>query len=105
MNHCSRTILLYIHIYKDRPTAKPAPQTTDLHLLHSFWFSHDRTQLLDLSLSTAIFVTNGAPSLLHVVGTTKVNWVLILDENHGVTNQHNGQKVASKSGAKVGLDS
>ena len=80
--------------------------------------NHDRTQLLDLLLSTAIFVadgapsplhivfvTNGASSPLHVVGTTEVNWVLILDENHGVTDQHNSQKVASKSGARVGLDS
>ena len=105
--HHSRTILLYIYIYiyKHKPTTKPSPQTTDLHLLHSFWFNHDCTQLLDLLLSTAIFVTDGAPSPLHVVGTTEVNWVLILDENHGVTDQHNGQKVASKSGAKVGLDS
>ena len=88
-------------MYKHRPTA-----------------NHDRTQLLDLLLSIAIFVadeapspshivfvTDGTPSPLHVVGTTKVNWVLILDENHGVTDQHNGQKVASKSGAKVSLDS
>ena len=80
--------------------------------------NHDRTQLFDLLLSTAIFVadgapsplhivfvTNGASSPLHVVGTTEVNWVLILDENHGVTDQHNGQKVVSKRGAKVGLDS
>nr|POE95483.1 hypothetical protein CFP56_01527 [Quercus suber] len=98
--------------------AKPAPQTIDLHLLHSFWFDHDRTLLLDLSLSTAIFVADGAPSPLHVVFVTdgahhhcmlwiltEVNWVLILDENHEVTDQHNGQKVASKSGAKVGLNS
>jgi len=35
----------------------------------------------------------------------EVNWVLILDENHEVTDQHNGQKVASKSGAKVRPDS
>ena len=84
-------------MYKPRPTA-----------------NHDRTQLLDLLLSTTIFVSNeapspphvdGAPSPLHVVGTTKVNWVLILDENHGVTDQHNSQKVVSKRGAKVGLDS
>ena len=88
-------------MYKHRPTA-----------------NHERTQLLDLLLSTAIFVANeapspphvvfvtdGAPSPLHVVGTTKVNCVLILDENHGVTDQHNGQKVVSKRGAKVGLDS
>ena len=88
-------------MYKHRPTA-----------------NHDRTQLLDLLLSTAIFVadgapsplhvvfvTDGAPSPLHVVGTTEVNWVLILDENHGVTDQHNGQKVVSKRGARVGLDS
>ena len=88
-------------MYKHRPTT-----------------NHDHTQLLDLLLSAAIFVvdeapspphvvfvTDGASSPLHVVGTTKVNWVLILDENHGVTNQHNGQKVVSKRGAKVGLDS
>ena len=73
--------------------------------------NHDRTQLFNLLLSTAIFVadeapslphvifvTDGAPSPLHVVGTTEVNWVLILDENHGVTDQHNGQKSCFKEG-------
>ena len=58
-----------------------------------------------MSLLTTIFIADGAPSSLHVVGITEVNWVLILDENHGVTDQHNSQKVASKSGARVGLDS
>ena len=80
--------------------------------------NHDHTQLLDLLLSIAIFVADGAPSPLHVifvtdgalsplhvVGTTEVNWVLILDKNHGATNQHNSQKVVSKRGTKVGLDS
>ena len=67
--------------------------------------NHDRTQLFDLLLSTAIFVADEAPSPLHVVGTTEVNWFLIPDENHGVTDQHNGQIVVSKRGAKVGLDS
>ena len=52
-----------------------------------------------------VFVIDGSPSPLHVAGTIEVNWVLILDENHGVTDQHNGQKVVSKRGAKVGLDS
>jgi len=79
-------------MYKHRPTA-----------------NHDRTQLLDLLLSTAIFVADEAPSLPHVIfvtdGAPSPLWVLILDENHGVTNQHNGQKVVSKRGAKVGLDS
>ena len=50
--------------------AKPTPQTTDLHFLHSFWFNHDCMQLLDLLLSTTIFVADGAPSSLHVVFVT-----------------------------------
>ena len=40
-----------------------------------------------------------------IVDTTEVNWVLILNENHGVTDQHNDQKAASNGGAEVGLDS
>ena len=67
-------------------------------------WSH-RTQLLDLSLSKAIFIANRAPSPLHAMGTAEVNWVLILNENCRVTDQHNCQKVASKGGTKVGLDS
>ena len=39
------------------------------------------------------------------VDTTKMNCVLILDKNHGVTDQHNNEKAASNGGAKVGLDS
>ena len=40
-----------------------------------------------------------------IVDITEVNWVLILDENCGVTNQHNDEKAASNGGAEVGLDS
>ena len=39
------------------------------------------------------------------VGTAKMNCVLILDENHGITNQHNDEKATSNGGAEVGLDS
>ena len=81
-------------MYKHRPTA-----------------NDDCTQLLDLLLSVAIFVadeapspphvvfvTDGAPSPLHVVGTTKVNCVLILDENHGVTDHTQRSKSCFKEG-------
>ena len=40
-----------------------------------------------------------------IVDTAKMNCVLILDENHGVTDQHNDEKVASNGGVEVGLDS
>ena len=39
------------------------------------------------------------------VGIAKMNCVLILDENHGVTDQHKDEKAASNGGAEVGLDS
>jgi len=39
------------------------------------------------------------------VGTAKMNCVLILDENHRITDQHKDEKAASNGGAKVGLDS
>ena len=62
-------------------------------------------QLLDLAPSKAIFITDRALAPLHAVGAAKVNWVLILYENCWVTDQHNGQKAASKGDADVGLDS
>ena len=40
-----------------------------------------------------------------IVDTAKMNCVLILDENHGVIDQHNDEKIASNGGAEVGLDS
>ena len=40
-----------------------------------------------------------------IVGTIKMNCVLILDENHGVIDQYNNEKAASNGGAKAGLDS
>lgn len=67
-------------------------------------WSH-RTQLLDLLLSKTIFVANRAPSLLHAMGITEVNWVLIFKENCRVIDQHNCQKATSKGGIEVGLDS
>ena len=39
------------------------------------------------------------------VDTTKMNCILILDENHGVTDQHNDEKAVSNVGAEVGLNS
>ena len=39
---------------------------------------------------------------LHAVGAAKVNWVLILYENCGFTDQHNGQKAASKGDGESG---
>ena len=39
------------------------------------------------------------------VDTAKMNYILILDENHGVIDQYNNEKAASNGGAKAGLDS
>lgn len=67
--------------------------------------SNHFTQLLDLSPSKSIFITDRALASLHAVGAAKVNWVLILYESCGVTDQHSGQKAASKGDAEVDLDS
>ena len=43
--------------------------------------------------------------LFATVDTPKMNCLSILDENHGVTDQHNDEKAASNGGAEMGLDS
>ena len=40
-----------------------------------------------------------------IVDTVEVNCILILDENRGVTDQHNNEKAVSNGGAEVGFDS
>ena len=54
---------------------------------------------------SVVFSSRIRSHLFATVGTAKMNCVLILDENHGVTNQHNDEKAASNGGAEVGLDS
>ena len=54
---------------------------------------------------SAVLSSRTRSHLSATVGTIKMNCVLILDENHGVINQHNDEKAASNGGAKVGLDS
>ena len=54
---------------------------------------------------SAVLSSRTKSHLSATVDTAKMNYILILDENHGVTNQHNDEKVASNGGAEVGLDS
>ena len=53
----------------------------------------------------AILSSRARSHLSATVDTTKMNCILILDENHGVTDQHNDEKAASNVGDEVGLDS
>ena len=61
--------------------------------------------MLSAVVRSAILSSRTRSHLSATVGTAKMNCVLILDENHGVTNQHNDEKAASNGGAEVGLDS
>ena len=54
---------------------------------------------------SAVLSSRTRSHLSATVDTAKMNYILILDENHGVTNQHNDEKAASNGGAEVGLDS
>ena len=103
------------------------PKTKDSHIITwGSWvraFAKSHHALLILSLE-AIFNFPSCPlcfkrqitlSAIHSLRTrshlsaavdiVEVNWVLILDENPGVIDQHNDQKAASNGGAKVDIDS
>ena len=58
-----------------------------------------------ITLSAVLSSRTSRSRLSATVGTAKMNCVLILDENHGITNQHNDEKATSNGGAEVGLDS
>ena len=58
-----------------------------------------------ITLSAVLNSRTSRSHLSATVGTAKMNCVLILDENHGITDQHNNEKAASNGGAEVGLDS
>ena len=55
-----------------------------------------------------LFAVLGFRTRSHLSATVdiaKMNCILILDENHGVTDQYNDEKAASNGGVEVGLDS
>ena len=54
---------------------------------------------------SAVLSSRSRSHLFATVDIAKMYCVLILDENHGVTNQHNDEKLASNGGVEVGLDS